>query len=480
MKYIITEKGDNVENRDKLFQEKIYPSNHYVRLRNGYDALLFELRTGEKVCAKITNNPKQRLFTSIKIGKIKNSVDLFIEIDNWCSTNMISKIYSDIDLSFLSFMINRYIEELNKPYVSSSMNFQIFLQALEYYKYYDSYVSESYLECLCDIKHNLVVENFINCYFELVYKLQDTIQKLIRNQIQTSSRIGFFGQEIPFVDFTSKDMHTLFLKEQEWSDRKFLEWQKRLLSILSSKPATISPEEAFQRSCAAAYRGTNGIFYILKKEQHALNAATFSIIYAKYMKKFAFIGRTEQTRKVFDLLVVDIDLAMEKIHFTCIKNRKAQHLHMNIEVDIDHFTFHFLYEPSGVVALFAKVTAAVCNRMYNRTENKQTNGAFSSVQHITTPKQTKGDIQVATTKKEQKLAVLKWNNQPAKQSSQHSVYRGYKMSPAPKEKKSYIRRAHWQSYWYGARNSPDRCKRLRWVEATIVNRDAAENILITL
>lgn len=71
MKYIITEKGDNVENRDKLFQEKIYPCNHYVRLRNGYDALLFELRTGEKVCVKITNNPKQRLFTSIKLEKLK-------------------------------------------------------------------------------------------------------------------------------------------------------------------------------------------------------------------------------------------------------------------------------------------------------------------------------------------------------------------------------------------------------------------------
>ena len=175
-----------MENHDKLFQEKIYPCNRYVRLCNGYDALLFELRTGEKVCAKITNNPKQRLFTSIKIGKIKNSVDLFIEIDNWCSIDMVSKIYNDVDLSFLSFMINKYMEGLNKPYVSSSMNFQIFLQVLEYYKYYDSYVSESYFECLCDIKHNLVVENFINCYFELVYKLEDTIQKLIRNQLPST------------------------------------------------------------------------------------------------------------------------------------------------------------------------------------------------------------------------------------------------------------------------------------------------------
>lgn len=526
-----------MENQDELLSSKKYDYAYFVGLREGFDALLFELYLSnniKRVCAKVTINPKNRLFTNIKIGKTKAGKNLYIQIDKWYSESEIiirySKKYNSINPAYISLCLNKYIRILNRYHFSYSKNFQQSLNLIDQYRKQYENINRIYTCNTSTLNDTHSISEFLNCYKNLICNLNRPIGKLIeqknkkvkKNYINNNSRTVSFIDYIlkknssnttlftPFIDFSpqyackiillwqekncslqkeilpdiqkSKMPNSKNKKETKSKKESTLQQLKEelALSSQSSHSTTISPEEAFQRSHAVTYRDTNGIFYTLKKEQHALNAAKLSIVYAKYTKKFAFIGRTEQTRKVFDLLVVDIDLAMEKIHFTCIKNRKAQHLHMNIEVDIDHFTFHFLYEPSGVVALFAKVTAAVCNRMYNRTESKQTNGAFSSVQHITTPKQTKGGIQVATTKKEQKLAVLKWNNQPAKQSSQHSVYCGYKMSPTPKEKKSYIRRAHWQSYWYGARNSPDRCKRLRWVEATIVNRDAAENILITL
>ena len=47
------------------------------------------------------------------------------------------------------------------------------------------------------------------------------------------------------------------------------------------------------------------------------------------------------------------------------------------------------------------------------------------------------------------------------------------------EKKMHYRKGHWHYYWYGARNSNVRHKELRWVEETIVNRDAT-NIIIVL
>ena len=40
----------------------------------------------------------------------------------------------------------------------------------------------------------------------------------------------------------------------------------------------------------------------------------------------------------------------------------------------------------------------------------------------------------------------------------------------------HIRRGHWHYYWYGHRNSPNRYRKLKWINETIVNRNA--NIVV--
>ena len=68
----------------------------------------------------------------------------------------------------------------------------------------------------------------------------------------------------------------------------------------------------------------------------------------------------------------------------------------------------------------------------------------------------------------------------SKQNTNHSmIYNKPNEENTSYTKGIHIRRGHWHYYWYGAHNSPERHKELRWVEETIVNRDAS-NIVIAL
>ena len=46
------------------------------------------------------------------------------------------------------------------------------------------------------------------------------------------------------------------------------------------------------------------------------------------------------------------------------------------------------------------------------------------------------------------------------------------------ERKMHYRKGHWHYYWYGAYNSPERHKELKWVEETIVNRDSVNIVIV--
>lgn len=46
------------------------------------------------------------------------------------------------------------------------------------------------------------------------------------------------------------------------------------------------------------------------------------------------------------------------------------------------------------------------------------------------------------------------------------------------KRKMHYRRGHWHYYWYGAHNSTERHKELKWVEETIVNRDSMNIVIV--
>lgn len=202
-----------MENQDELLSSKKYDYAYFVGLREGFDALLFELYLSnniKRVCAKVTISPKNRLFTSIKIGKTKTGKNLYIQIDKWYSESEIiirySKKYNNINLAYISLCLNKYIRILNRYHFSYSKNFQQSLNLIDQYRKQYENINRIYTCNTSTLNDTHSISEFLNCYKNLICNLNRPIGKLIeqKNKKVKKNYINNNSRTVSFIDYILK------------------------------------------------------------------------------------------------------------------------------------------------------------------------------------------------------------------------------------------------------------------------------------
>ena len=93
------------------------------------------------------------------------------------------------------------------------------------------------------------------------------------------------------------------------------------------------------------YKGTNGLFYSLSNEFDVLNSnISLKNIQAQFIKKFAYVPNTNDIKKLFSLLVVDVDLNNSKINIECYGSQKKDY---SFIISVSAYSFSFITAPQG-------------------------------------------------------------------------------------------------------------------------------------
>ena len=248
--------------------------------------------------------------------------------------------------------------------------------------------------------------------------------------------------------------------------------QPELLSIpvpkldeKSTVLAEINPSDIKEQFTYIDYRETNGIYYSLSNEDEVLSDkldATFSII---HLKKFAYVP-SDVLDKYFSLLSVNIQPNNKRIQFKYYKDKWNEII---LPIKIDQYTATIDTSISGIVKILCNIVTLVADKI-NISER------HSTVSH--------NNINSSYIKHEQRYknpnATIELHRSRSKNSNANVlVINHQELNKGLAEKKMHYRIGHWHYYWYGAHNSAERHKELKWVEVTIVNREAA-NIIIVL
>lgn len=213
------------------------------------------------------------------------------------------------------------------------------------------------------------------------------------------------------------------------------------------------------------YRETKGIYYTLSDEKKVLSEESIMSFNIIQLKKFAYIPR-DILSKYFSFLSVSIHPANKRIEFKYYNEKWND---ISLPIKIDQYTASTDTAMSGILKILWNIVVLVANRISSNERRpniarKNTNSVYINreKQYINQSDMIELPVSPSTHSKSNVLVV---NHRD--------------LNKELSEKKMHYRTGHWHYYWYGSRKSPDRHKELKWVEETIVNREA-ENIIIVL
>ncbi len=213
------------------------------------------------------------------------------------------------------------------------------------------------------------------------------------------------------------------------------------------------------------YRETNGIYYSLSNEDEALSDDLDDTFNIMHLKKFAYVP-SDVLDKYFSLLSVNIQPNNNRIQFKYYKDKWNEII---LPIKIEQYTATIDTSLSGIVRILCNIVCLVADKIniserHSTVSHNNTNNYY--IKHEQRYKNPNATIELHRSRSKNSNAnVLVINHQ--------------ELNKGLAEKKMHYRIGHWHYYWYGAHNSAERHKELKWVEETIVNREAA-NIIIVL
>ena len=229
--------------------------------------------------------------------------------------------------------------------------------------------------------------------------------------------------------------------------------------------AEIKPSDIKEQFTYIDYRETNGIYYSLSNEDETLSDEFDLTVSIANLKKFAYIP-SNVLDKYFSLLSVNIQPNNNRIQFKYFKDKWNEII---LPIKIDQYTATIDTSLSGIVKILWNVVTLVAHKI-NIFERKSTvshnnsNSAYIKREHRY---------------KNQNAMIELHRSRSMNSNANVLVINQQELKKGMVEKKMHYRIGHWHYYWYGAHNSTERHKELKWVEETIVNREAA-NIVIVL
>lgn len=248
--------------------------------------------------------------------------------------------------------------------------------------------------------------------------------------------------------------------------------QPDLLSIpvpkLDEKTTALSevkPSEKKDQFTYLDYRETKGIYYTFSDENEVLSEKSNIDFNIMHLKKFAYISG-DILSDYFFFLSVSIQPTNNQIEFRYYKSEWNKII---LPIKIDQYIATITTSLSGITKILWNIVTLI-SQIINNSERHSTfshNSTNSSyMKHEQSYKNQNATIEIHRSRSMNSNAnVLIINHQ--------------ELNKGLAEKKMHYRIGHWHYYWYGAHNSAERHKELKWVEETIVNREAA-NIVIVL
>ena len=245
-----------------------------------------------------------------------------------------------------------------------------------------------------------------------------------------------------------------------------------LLSLPISKPekgnSPISESDnsfSKKRLTYLDYRETNGIYYSLSNENEALSDELDDTLNIIHLKKFAYVP-SSVLDKYFSLLSVNIQPNNNRIQFKYYKDKWNEII---LPIKIDQYFATIDTSISGIVKILWNIVTLVAHKI-NISERQ------STVLHNST---NSAYVKCEQSFINQKATIELHRSRSINNNANVLVINHQELNKCLLEKKMHYRIGHWHYYWYGAHNSAERHKELKWVEETIVNREAA-NIVIVL
>lgn len=248
--------------------------------------------------------------------------------------------------------------------------------------------------------------------------------------------------------------------------------QPELLSIpvpkLDEKNTVLSeikPLDIKEQFTYLDYRETKGIYYTFSDENEVLSEKSNITFNIMHLKRFAYKAG-DILSDYFSFLSVCIQPTNKQIEFRYYKNEWNI---IVLPIIIDQYTATITTLPSGIAKILWNIVTLVAQKI-NISER------HSSVSHNNT---NSAYIKREQSYKNQNATIELHRSRSMNSNANVLVINQQELNKGLAEKKMHYRVGHWHYYWYGAHNSAERHKELKWVEETIVNREAA-NIVIVL
>ena len=214
------------------------------------------------------------------------------------------------------------------------------------------------------------------------------------------------------------------------------------------------------------YKETNGIFYTLSNENSVLSDNIEKSFNIRNLKQFAYVAGTHLS-KYFSFLSVTI---IPKDHVIQFRYHNGKWDEIYMPINIEQFIASYKTNPSGIALILWNIVSAVAKKTF-ASERHTNNSRYSNNSYIK---------KVPSYNKTNAIVELHKSYTAAQQSSDSRILYidNSNLNRTLAEKKMHYRRGHWHYYWYGAHNSTERHKELKWVEETIVNREAINVVII--